>query len=71
MKTICHKCKSEMEVVHKTVMHKVFNREITVHDVPIYQCSTCDNAFYVLSKKLDDRLDEAFRFGKTEISFEG
>ena len=60
-----------MEVIHKTVTHEVFKKEITVTNVPIYQCSTCDNAFYVLSKKLDDRLDEAFRFGKTEISFEG
>lgn len=71
MKTICFKCKCEMQLVRKTVTHQLMKKEITVHNVPMYVCNTCNNSFYIMDKKLEKCLDEAYMQNKHEINFEG
>ena len=71
MKTICWQCNNEMELLHQTVSHTLANKKISVHNVPLYTCSTCNNAFYVMSQKLEECLEEAFLQGKSEVLFEG
>lgn len=70
MATICYQCNNKMDLVHQTVTHTVFNKQISVHNVPVYHCANCDNAFYHESRHLESKLKEAYRSNNGDISFE-
>lgn len=56
MTVICRECKNEMKENEGTFVHKMFEKEITLENVPYYKCDVCDNQFYSHQKNVEQQL---------------
>jgi hypothetical protein len=53
-----------------TFTHFLFNKSVTLHNVPYYQCTNCSNSFYQSDKKVEYKLEETLIKGLSESDFE-
>ena len=63
-------CEHNMEKVVGDVTHIVFNREITLHNVPHYKCSLCDRCEYDIQEvKVVKLLREAYLSNISHVQY--
>lgn len=62
MTVICRECKHEMKELEGTFVHIVFEKKITVENVPYFQCENndCGNQFYSHQKEVEQQLTNLY-----------
>lgn len=66
----CLNCNLEMEIEKGTFTHTIFNKEITLENVPYFKCSKCGEINYVDARQVESKLKEAYRNNQTIYSYE-
>lgn len=69
MNTTCWKCNHEMELIEKDITHTLFKVAVVVHKVPTYQCTHCDESFYIDADRVIEHLEEGYRSTLNEITY--
>ena len=69
MEKSCPKCASRWAEKQADFTHVVFNKSITICNVPYYECVLCGNIVYSIQEVVEAKLSEAFSLGMTHIEF--
>lgn len=68
--TIPCRCGGEKNQIVGSVSHFIFNKKITIHNVPHYFCSSCENSSYGFNElKVSDMLKDAYLNHTTDVYF--
>lgn len=65
-------CGQPLEEKVGTTTHRMFQKDIQIHDVPFYQCTSCGDSFYAVSEHLlSQMLFDAYLSKTTDVRFAG